>query len=83
MVRSAQGDLVVRLGAGDLSLYDGDVNHSLRGHRHTDCDDPGGAHEILAPDVITEKLTFWSPFVSIRMNNDLLYQYFLCTWLLL
>lgn len=42
MVRSAQGDLVVRLGAGDLSLYDGDVDHSLRGHRHTDCDDPGG-----------------------------------------
>lgn len=44
MVQSAQGDLVVRLGAGDLSLYDGDVNHSLRGHRHTDCDDPGGGH---------------------------------------
>lgn len=47
VVLSVQGDLVVRLGAGDLSLYDGDVNHSLSRHRHTNCDDPG------------EHMTFW------------------------
>lgn len=32
--------LVVWLRAADLFLCDGDVNHSLRGHRYTNCDDP-------------------------------------------
>lgn len=32
--------LVVWLGACDLSLYDGDVDHSFRWHRYTNCDDP-------------------------------------------
>lgn len=33
-------DLVVWLRAGDLSLDDGNVNHSLRGHGYSNCDDP-------------------------------------------
>lgn len=33
-------NLIVWPGTGDLSLYDGDVYHSLRGHWHTNCDGP-------------------------------------------
>lgn len=79
-----QRHLVVRLGACDLFLYDGNVDDSFRRHRNANCDGPERKHvnnmwakwlDLSIPSLI--------PSPPQQDAHSPSYQYVLCTWLYL
>lgn len=60
-------DLIVRLRTSDLSLYDGNVDNSLRWDGHANCDDP--EQDILSSDYLFA--AFLNYYMRWRSHNVL------------
>lgn len=73
----------MRLRASNLSLYDGNVDNSLRWDRHANCDDP--EQDIISYDYLFT--AFLNYYMRWRSHNVLFsfipYQYVICTSLFL